>query len=91
LRRQAAGADSEPRFTMLETIREYVLREAGNAPLSPIARAENERQVATLRAALGDAAFAAAWAEGRVMTVEQVLAQAAGGDGRSNPSGRPSA
>jgi hypothetical protein len=34
---------------------------------------EYERTVAETRAALGDAAFAAAWAEGRAMSLEQAV------------------
>jgi len=40
----------------------------------PIAQgAEYERTMAEGRAALGEAAFAAAWAEGRAMSLEQAL------------------
>jgi ATP/maltotriose-dependent transcriptional regulator MalT len=40
----------------------------------PIERAHYEQSMATVRAQLGEEAFAAAWAEGRAMTPEQVLA-----------------
>jgi hypothetical protein len=36
----------------------------------------HDERVATTKAALGDDAFAAAWAEGRAMTVEQVVKDA---------------
>jgi len=39
-------------------------------------QAEFERHVASVRAALGDAAFAAAWAKGRAMPLEQAVADA---------------
>ena len=43
----------------------------------PVAiRDEYERTVAEGRAALGEAAFAAAWAEGRAMSLEQAVAYA---------------
>jgi hypothetical protein len=36
-------------------------------------RAGNERELADLRAALGDAAFSRAWAEGQAMTLEDAV------------------
>ncbi len=50
------------------------LRETIDVPLPPVERAEYERQVMTGRAQLGESVFAAAWAQGRTMTPEQVLA-----------------
>jgi class 3 adenylate cyclase len=44
------------------------------AALPPVYRADFERSVAAARAQLGVKAFAAAWAEGRLMTPEQALA-----------------
>ena len=44
--------------------------------LAPADRADHDRDVAAVRAALGEAAFAAAWAEGRAMTMEQAIAEA---------------
>ena len=38
--------------------------------------AEVERPVAAARAALGEEAFAAAWAAGRALTIEQAVAEA---------------
>jgi hypothetical protein len=38
--------------------------------------ATRDRQVGTVRAALGDAAFAAAWAAGEAMTLEEAIATA---------------
>jgi predicted ATPase/class 3 adenylate cyclase len=52
------------------------LREAVGVPAPPSRRARNERALRTVRAALADGAFAAAWAEGRVMTLEQAIAYA---------------
>jgi predicted ATPase/class 3 adenylate cyclase/DNA-binding CsgD family transcriptional regulator len=50
------------------------LRESYRSPLPPAYRAGYERVVAAARAHLGEQTFAAAWAEGRTMTPEQVLA-----------------
>ena len=44
--------------------------------MPPAERAEYEQVLAGLRAALGEPAFAAAWAEGEAMPLEQALAQA---------------
>ncbi|MFL5658078.1 MAG: LuxR C-terminal-related transcriptional regulator, partial [Ktedonobacteraceae bacterium] len=48
------------------------LREAIGVPLRSFERAINEWGIATIRAQLGEQAFAAAWAEGRTMTPAQV-------------------
>jgi tetratricopeptide (TPR) repeat protein len=50
------------------------IREATETPLPPVYRAEYERSVAAARTQLEEQAFAAAWARGRGMTLEQVLA-----------------
>ena len=50
------------------------LREAVGAPIPPIYHRAYESSVAATRAQLGEQAFAAAWAEGRNMTPEKVLA-----------------
>lgn len=47
------------------------LRESIGAPLRSFERGINEWGVATIRAQLGEEAFAAAWAEGRTMTPQQ--------------------
>ena len=44
--------------------------------LSPVRRSRYERTVAAVRASLARQAFAAAWAEGRAMTLEQAIAYA---------------
>jgi DNA-binding NarL/FixJ family response regulator len=44
------------------------------APMPPVERADYERALATARALLGEKTFAAAWEEGRTMTLEQALA-----------------
>src|SRR5207249_753697 len=50
------------------------LREAMGAPLPPADRAEHERSVGAARTALGEAAFASAWAEGRTLSLEAAVA-----------------
>jgi predicted ATPase/class 3 adenylate cyclase len=50
------------------------LRDGMGTPIPPVYRADYERSVTTARSQLGEQAFAAAWAEGRTMTLEQVLA-----------------
>jgi predicted ATPase/DNA-binding CsgD family transcriptional regulator len=50
------------------------LREGIGMPILPVERANYERSVAAARVHLGERAFAAAWAQGRTKTPEQVLA-----------------
>ncbi len=52
------------------------LREAIGAPLRQSERERYDADVSAARAVLGDAAFTAAWAEGRAMTMEPAIAQA---------------
>jgi predicted ATPase len=56
------------------------LRDAIGAPLPPMDRPEQERDLAAVRAALGEAAFAAAWEAGRAMTWKQAVAYASGAE-----------
>jgi len=49
------------------------LRESMGVPIWPVERAAYERAVERVRAHLGEKIFAAAWAEGRTMTLEQAL------------------
>ncbi|HEY6407699.1 MAG TPA: tetratricopeptide repeat protein, partial [Ktedonobacteraceae bacterium] len=51
------------------------LREAWGTPLPPVYRADYEHSVTDACAQLGKEAFTTAWAEGRGMTPEQVLAE----------------
>jgi predicted ATPase/DNA-binding SARP family transcriptional activator len=57
------------------------LRELSGAPLAAADRAEHDRSVAAVRTALGEAAFTAAWAAGRALSLEQAVAQALNADG----------
>ena len=52
------------------------LHEAIGVPLPPCDRADCDRDVAAARAALGEEAFATAWAVGHAMTLEQAVAYA---------------
>ena len=45
-----------------------------NVDMHPLERTEYERDLADIRAQLGEKAFTAAWAEGHTMTLEQALA-----------------
>ncbi len=50
------------------------LREVMGTSIFPVYRASYDRSVAAARTQLGEKAFAAAWAQGRMMTPEQALA-----------------
>ncbi len=52
-----------------------LLREETAYPLPPVQRPGYERAVAAARRHLGEQAFSAAWQEGRMMKLEQVLAE----------------
>jgi non-specific serine/threonine protein kinase len=52
------------------------LREAHGLHLPALLRARSEGYAAAARAQVGEAAFAAAWAAGRAMTLEQAVADA---------------
>lgn len=52
------------------------LRDTLTAPLPPASRVAYERDVDTARRAVGDDAFARAWAEGQTLPLEQVIAEA---------------
>jgi hypothetical protein len=52
------------------------IRERANRPLAPIEQPDHRRMVASLRAALHDENFHAAWTQGRAMTIEEVRAEA---------------
>jgi tetratricopeptide (TPR) repeat protein len=52
------------------------LRERIQTPLPPSERGLYEQQIASARSVLGDDAFAAAWEQGRALTLEQAVAYA---------------
>jgi non-specific serine/threonine protein kinase len=71
-----ASAQRQPaRATRLFGAAELLCERVGVAPHPPW-RAEHERHVATARASLGDEAFAAAWAEGRALSLDEAIAYA---------------
>jgi predicted ATPase/class 3 adenylate cyclase len=51
------------------------LREGMGTPIPPAYRADYKRSVTSARTQLGEQAFAAAWVEGRSMTLDQVLGE----------------
>lgn len=63
------------------------MREAIGMPLAPHDQAEHEQAMAVLRAALGQATFAAAWAAGEVLSQEEAIAQALEGMHAGDPVG----
>jgi predicted ATPase/class 3 adenylate cyclase len=65
------------------------LREVVGIPLPPVNRADYERDVAVARADLDETAFAAAWAEGRAMTLEQAMAYALEPTPEEPPTAQP--
>ncbi len=50
-----------------------VLRESLNSPMTSTERSEYDQNIATLRTQMDEFDFAAAWAEGRAMTMEQAI------------------
>jgi predicted ATPase/class 3 adenylate cyclase/Tfp pilus assembly protein PilF len=67
-----------------------VLRESIGAPLPPTGRSTHERRMTAIRSRLGVSAFAAAWAEGRSMTLDDAIGEALCRDVRqSNGRTRP--
>ena len=72
----ARGGDDE-RAARLFAAADALLDGIG-ARLDPADRAERDRQVAATRARLGDAAFEAALAQGRALSLEQAAAEALG-------------
>jgi hypothetical protein len=69
-----AGAEGQlERATRLFGAAEALLEAAG-AHLAAVDKSEWDRNVAAVRAQMDEVAFAAAWAEGREMTVKQAIA-----------------
>ncbi|MFQ5808876.1 MAG: tetratricopeptide repeat protein, partial [Armatimonadota bacterium] len=71
-----SGAQGEPEVAARLLGASEALREAIKAPVPPDDREEYDSDVATVRAAMDEAAFAAAWSEGRAMTMEEAIAYA---------------
>jgi tetratricopeptide (TPR) repeat protein len=71
---EVAGAQGHPQraaqlFGAAERLRD-------GTPMPPADRPERDRSVAAVRAALGEVAFAAAWAAGRAMSLDQAVVHA---------------
>ncbi len=69
-----AAAQQQPRKAARLWGAAEALRKAINAPLPAAYQRDYEPYLAEARAELGEAAYAAAWAEGRAMPLEQALA-----------------
>ncbi len=75
----AADADGEERSRAVPLLgAAAALRSALGMPLLPVERPAYRQTEETLRAALGEEAFAAEWAAGQALTLEQALALALG-------------
>jgi hypothetical protein len=59
-------------------------RQSKGVPMPPILRPAYERDLATARGAIGSNRFAAAWAEGSVITVDQLVESARRTDAASS-------
>lgn len=70
-----AGRGDFPKAARLHGASEAVRRRIG-AELSPYDAADRDGQRAEVRAALGEADYAAQWGEGEVLTEEQAVAEA---------------
>jgi predicted ATPase/class 3 adenylate cyclase len=68
------AAQGEPTWAARLWGRAEAQRETISWPLPPLYRADYEHAVALTRTQLDEPSFAAAWAEGRAMTLEQVFA-----------------
>jgi non-specific serine/threonine protein kinase len=71
----ALGVDRPDRAARLQGAAE-TLRETIGLPVSPSEHIFYDADVAAARAGLGDAAFNAAWGEGRALSMEQAVAYA---------------
>jgi tetratricopeptide (TPR) repeat protein len=71
-----AALDGEPKRAARLWGAAERLRQAIGCRPAPVARANYERALAVARAQLGEAAFAAAWAAGRRLTLDEAIAEA---------------
>ena len=78
---RVAGARGEPERTARLFGAADALREAIGDPLPPRDRIDYERGVNAVRALLDEQCFAAAWAQGRGMTLEQAIEEGRASDG----------
>ena len=73
---QGAGAAQQPAPAARQFGTAEALRETVGVPLPPSELADHHRGVAAVRARLGEPAFAAAWAAGRALPLEEAIAEA---------------
>jgi tetratricopeptide (TPR) repeat protein len=75
---QGQATDDAPRFARAARLlaAALALRESTSNPMPPAYRAANDRTIAGIRAQLDGDAFAAAWAEGQAMTLDDAVAYA---------------
>jgi len=73
-----AGAQGQPERALGLAGAAVALREEIGAPLAPLKKAQLEAGLASAREALGQEASAAAWHQGREMTLEEMVAYALG-------------
>jgi hypothetical protein len=73
-----ALAEGEPERAARLLAAAATLRSATRTPRLPQDRAQHEQDIANARSALGDDAFAAAWATGEAMPVAEAIADALG-------------
>jgi len=74
----AAVLDQEPKRAAWLWGAAETLRQSIGAREAPASHATHERLMAAARAHLGEAAFAAAWADGQALTTEQAIVSALG-------------
>jgi tetratricopeptide (TPR) repeat protein len=75
---RVAAVQGQPKRTAQLLGTAAALREEMGAHLTPIARADHAHAANAARALLGEDAFAAAWAEGHEMTLEEAIGHAPG-------------
>ncbi len=72
-----AGVPGSTQEALLHAARLFgvaaALREAIGAPVEPNEREAHEQRVASVRTAIGEGAFVAAWAEGQALTLERAV------------------
>jgi predicted ATPase len=83
----ASGGQAEAAAQLLGTVEG--IRESLGITLPPRQRARHERRVAAIRAALDQEVFAAAWARGKAMTIEDAIAYTRAASVRSDVRSAP--
>jgi non-specific serine/threonine protein kinase len=70
---EAASLQNQPERAVRVFGAAAALRAPVNSVIDPVDQPEYDRLIAALRATLGEEAFAAAWAEGRALTLERAI------------------